>query len=229
MKFTLPASTFTFLKQLAKNNNRDWFNEHKDRFLEDQLQVEQFANALLAEMNLHDGIETESGKKSMHRIYRDTRFSKVKTPYKNNWSGSFRRATKNRRGGYYWHLEPGGNSMIAGGFWGPNPEDLKHIRDGISADPEPLQKYLKSKPFLNTFGELHGEQLKTKPKGFEADDPAIDLIRYKQFLLFRKFSDKEVLSPGFVKQANDTFKKMRPFLDYMTEILTMDANGLPIV
>ena len=221
---TIPKSSFDFLKLLKKNNERDWFNAHKDKFLEEQSSIEKFAEALLKELNLHDVIETPSGKKSLHRIYRDTRFSKEKTPYKTNWSGSFRRAGKQRRGGYYFHIESG-NSFIAGGFWGPNPEDLKRIREDFAFDDQPIRKILKSKVFVSTFGKLEGEQIKTTPKGFEADSTAIDLLRYKQYLVIRKFSDKEVLESSFLKEANQTFKNMRPFFDYMSNVLTTDANG----
>jgi uncharacterized protein (TIGR02453 family) len=173
-------------------------------------------------------IETPSGKKSLFRIYRDTRFSKDKIPYKTNWAGGFQRATKKRRGGYYFHIEPG-NSFVGGGFWGPEPKDLKRIRDEFSYDAAPLRKILKSKSFIDTFGTLEGEKVKTSPKGFSADNPAIDLIKYKQFLLIKRFTDKEVLSDDFLKQVNDTLKKMRPFLDYMSEVLTSDENGVSIV
>ncbi|MBS1635330.1 MAG: DUF2461 domain-containing protein [Bacteroidetes bacterium] len=224
----IPLSCLDFLKLVKKNNNRDWFNKHKDRYLAEYQHMEAFADAVLHELNAHDEIETPSGKKALHRIYRDTRFSKEKTPYKTNWSGSFRRATKLRRGGYYFHIEPG-NSFIAGGFWGPNPEDLKRIRDEFAYDAEPLRKILKSKSFVSTFGELQGEQIKTTPKGYSADDPAIDLLRYKQFLLIRPVSDDMVLSKQFVKETAQTFKNMRPFFDYMSEVLTTDVNGISIV
>lgn len=187
-----------------------------------------FAEALLHEMNRHDVIETESGKRSLHRIYRDTRFSKEKTPYKTNWSGSFRRATKARRGSYYFHIEPG-NSFVADGFWGPEPEDMKRIRDEFAFDPKPFRKIIGSKSIRETFGGLSGEQVKTAPKGFSKDDPAIDLVRYKQFQLIRKFSDKEVLSPWFLADVNNSFRKMRPLLDYMSSVLTTDANGISIL
>ncbi|MDP2388484.1 MAG: DUF2461 domain-containing protein [Bacteroidota bacterium] len=223
-QISIPSSTFEFLKLIKKNNNRDWFALHKEEFIKEQQYIETFADALLKEMTLHDLIETQTGKKALHRIYRDTRFSKDKIPYKTNWSGSFRRATKQRRGGYYFHLEPG-NSFIAGGFWGPSPEDLKLIRDDIAFDAAPLRKILKSKTFVSTFGELKGEQLKTTPKGFDADNEGIDLLRYKQFLVVKKFSDKEVMSEPFLKEANQTFKNMRPFFDYMSEVLSTDMNG----
>jgi len=223
----IQTSAMAFLKSLKNNNNRDWFNANKDRFLQEQRLIEIFADALLYHLNTHDIIETPSGKKSLHRIYRDTRFSSNKTPYKNNWSGSFRRATHLRRGGYYYHIEPG-NSFIAGGFWEPGPEDLKRIRDDIAFDAAPLRKILKSKSFVSTFGTLRGEQLKTKPKGFDADNEAIDLLRYKQFLVVKKFTDKEVLDGTFLKEASQVFKNMRPFFDYMSEVLSTGINGVTL-
>jgi uncharacterized protein (TIGR02453 family) len=220
----IPPTAFDFLKKLARNNNRDWFNKNKDRYLLELDQLINFADALLGEMNKHDKIENESGKKVLFRIYRDVRFSKDKKPYKNHFSGVLKRATKARRGSYYFHIEPG-NCFAAGGFWGPEPADLKRIRDEFSHDPEPFRKILKSKNFVKYFGKLEGEQIKTTPKGFSADDPAIDLIRFKQFELIRYFKDSEVLKPGFLKELNETFRQMRPFLDYMSEVLTTDVNG----
>ena len=223
----IPSSSLSFLKTLKKNNNRDWFNKNKERFIEEQASVASFADALLALLNTHDMIETPSGKKSLHRIYRDTRFSNNKTPYKTNWSGSFKRATKLRRGGYYFHIEPG-NSFVAGGFFGPSPEDTKRIRDDIAFDATPLRKIIKSKPFVATFGELRGEQLKTTPKGFDAADAAIDLLRYKQFIVKRNFTDEQVLGDNFLKEVNQAFKNMRPFFDYMSEVLSADVNGITV-
>ena len=216
--------SFKFLKKLKENNNREWFNTHKTEFQAEQQFVETFAEELLGKLSKHDLIETPSGKKSLFRIYRDTRFSNDKTPYKTNWSGAFRRATKQRRGGYYFQLEPG-NTFIAGGFWGPSSEDLKKIRDDIAFDPAPLRKILKSKSFISHFGTLEGEQLKTTPKGFDAGHEGIDLLRYKQFLLIKRFTDKEALSDTFLKEADLTFQAMRPFFDYMSDVLSTDPNG----
>jgi uncharacterized protein (TIGR02453 family) len=229
MKTTkIPSSSIEFLKLIKKNNDREWFNAHKERYLSELDSVVAFADALLNEMRKHDNIETVSGKKSLHRIYRDTRFSNDKTPYKTNWSGSFSRATKKLRGGYYFHIESG-NSFAGGGFWGPDPKDLKRIREEIAMDSAPLKKILNSKSFKETFGTLMGEQLKSAPQGFTQDHKDIDLLRYKQFLVMRKFSDKEVLSDTFLKELNDTFKKMGPFFNYMSEVLTTDANGRPTI
>lgn len=223
----VPVSSLNFLKSLKENNNREWFNAHKDEFLTQQSLIEVFADRLLSEINVHDLIETPSGKKSLHRIYRDTRFSKEKIPYKNNWSGSFKRASKKRRGGYYFRIEPG-NSFIAGGFQQPNAQDLKRIRDDINLNPESLRKILNDKVFIETFGTLHGEQLKTAPKGFDVNNAAIDLLRFKQFLLIKRFTDEEVMDASFLKTADKTYQNMRPFFDYMSEVLSTDSIGQEI-
>lgn len=227
LSFQFPASSLEYLTLLKENNNRDWFNAHKEDYLQQQALVESFGDALLLELNRHDVIETASGKKSLHRIYRDTRFSKEKIPYKNHWSGSFSRATKQRRGGYYFHIEPG-NTFIGGGFQQPNATDIRLIREDISFDDQPLREILNSASFVNTFGSLRGEQLKTTPKGFDAANKGIDLLRYKQFLLVKRFTDQEVLAPSFLNGASEAFRNMRPFFDYMSNILTIDVNGFPV-
>ena len=226
MKITnIPPSTLKFLKDVQKNNNRPWFNENKARYQTEMENVKAFANNVLKELSKTDNIE---GLK-VFRIYRDTRFSKDKTPYKGHFAGGFKRATKKLRGGYYFHFEPGNKSVIAGGFWAPNPPDLKRIRQEIAADDKPIRKILNSAKFKNTFGELEGEKVKTAPKGFAKDHPAIDLIRHKQFIFHRSFTDKEVTDPKFLKEAIKTFKNMRPFFDYMSEVLTTDLNGVSII
>jgi uncharacterized protein (TIGR02453 family) len=228
MPVTINKETIQFLKTLSKNNNRDWFNKHKNKYEVARANMIDFADALLAEMNKHDNIETETGKKSLYRIYRDVRFSKDKTPYSDYWGGGFRRATKKLRGGYYFHLEKG-NSSLMGGFWGPNPDDLKRIREDIDLNHEEWRRILSDKTFKKTFGELRGEQVKSAPRGYGKDHEAIDLLRYKQFIIRHRFTDEEVLSKDFVRRANDVFKKMRPFFDHMSEILTTNANGESIL
>jgi len=223
----ISASSLDFLKQLQQNNNRDWFNDHKAEYLQQLETIEKFADGLLTELNAHDVIETLSGKKALQRIYRDTRFSADKTPYKKYWGGGFTRATSQRRGGYYFHLERG-NTFVAGGFWSPNAQDLKRVREDIDYDATPLRKILSSKTFTATFGTLQGEQIKTSPKGFDATHEAIDLLRYKQFLLIKRFTDEEVTSPTFLEAASQAYKNMRPFFDYMSEVLTTNSNGQPI-
>jgi len=225
---TIKKESIDFLKKLAKNNNREWFAENKSKYLEAHANIIAFADALLDEMNKHDKIENQSGKDCIFRIYKDVRFSKDKTPYNNHWSGFYKRATNKLRGGYYFHLQPG-NSFLAAGFWGPNAEDMRRIRQDIDNNYHDWEKMLANKRLVNTFGKMAGEQLSSAPRGYAKDHPAIHLLRYKQFMFKYTFTDEEVLSPGFVKQVNDTFKKMRPFLNFMSEVLTTDANGEPIV
>ncbi len=227
-KVVIRKESVDFLKTLSKNNNRDWFNEHKDTYTKAHDNIVAFADALLTELNKHDNIETPSGKKSLYRIYKDVRFSKDKTPYNSHWSGGFKRATKQLRGGYYFRIQSG-NSFLAGGFWGPNPNDLQRIREDIDLNYEDWQKLLADKTLTKTFGKLIGEQLSSAPRGYAKDHPAIDLIRHKQFILKHPFTDKEVLSPDFMNKVNDGFKKLRPFFNYMSEVLTTDANGVSIV
>ncbi len=220
--------TFSFLKSLAKHNDRTWFADHKNQYEESHQNMIDFAETLLNEMRTHDDIETVSGKKSLFRIYRDVRFSKDKSPYKTNRSGSFKRATRELRGGYYFHIEPG-NTFIIGGFFGPNAADLKHIRNHISQDDSLLSQALENKLTKSYFGELEGEQVKTAPKGFAKDHPSIDFLRYKQFMLKHKFTDQEVLQKDFAKKMSNGFQHLRPFFDVMSEILTTDLNGLSLI
>ncbi|MBE9600818.1 DUF2461 domain-containing protein [Pedobacter sp. MC2016-24] len=222
---TIPNSSLGFLDELKKHNEREWFNARKSEFLEAQGLIENFATQMLAKLNMHDVIETASGKKSLYRQYRDIRFAKDKTPFKTYWGGSFKRAGKSRRGGYYYHFEKG-NSFVAGAFWGPSAADLKLIREDIDFDAKPLRTIISSTSFIENFGGLQGEQLKTSPKGFESNHPEIDLLRYKQFLLIRRFSDQELLSDDFALLVDESFREMRPFFDYMSSVLTADGNGL---
>lgn len=224
----IPKSSLDFLTQLKSNNNKPWFDENKPKYLTELNHIETFAGALLQELSKTDVLETTSGKKSVYRIYRDIRFSKDKTPFKTFWGGSYTRATSARRGGYYFHLEKG-NSFFAGGFWGPNAADLKRIRSEFAHDASAFQKILNSKSFVGTFGTLQGEQLKTAPKGYDVNHEAIDLLRYKQFLIIKRFTDDEVLSSDFLELALETCKNMRPFFDYMSEVLSTDINGASVL
>lgn len=217
-------STLTFLKKLDKNNNRSWFQENNAMYAKSQEEMVEFAESLLGEMSTHDVIETPSGKKSLFRIYRDVRFGKDKTPYKTNWGGGMKRAGAEKRGGYYYQIGPTG-SFVVGGFFGPNKEDLRQIRRQVAQNADPLRDIIKSKPFREFFGMLKGSQLKTAPRGFDKNHPDIDLLRYKQFVIRHDFTLEEVLSQDLPTIVSYAFLQMRPFFDYMSEILTTDLNG----
>ena len=228
MSQQIPTTTFDFLRDLGENNNRDWFNAHKDRYQQALDTMIDFADELLGKVQQHDHIETPTGKKSLARIYRDVRFSKDKRPYKHYWMGGFRRATAKLRGGYYFHIEPG-NTIVGGGFYSPNKEDLERIRREFEADASEIREIIADPTFQEFFGELRGDELKTAPKGFDKNHPDIDLIRKKSFYVLRKISDDVVLSDRFVDVVDETFQALRPYFDYMSDVLTTDANGTPLV
>jgi len=217
-----------FLTKLKKNNNREWFTKNKDLYESNRTEIAVFSEKVLDILSKADKIDTVSGQKSLYRIYRDVRFSKDKTPYKVNWSGSYKRATKLLRGGYYFHIEPG-NSFIGGGFWGPESKDLKRIRTNILEFGDDLKAIINSENFKSVFGELQGEKLKVAPKGFDKNHKHIDLLNYKQYLLIINFTDEEVLSPDFVEKVANGFIAMQPFFNFMSEALTTDENGELIV
>ncbi|MGB3463938.1 MAG: DUF2461 domain-containing protein [Cyclobacteriaceae bacterium] len=224
----ITKQTLAFLRKLRKNNNREWFQDNKAEYEKAHSNMIAFAEALHAEMQTIDNLVPTTGKKSLMRIYRDVRFSKDKTPYKSNFGGGFKRATEALRGSYYYHVAPTA-SFVGGGFWGPNSDDLKLIRSHIAAEPDRLRAIINSNDFQKEFGKLKGEKVKTAPKGYAKDDPAIDLLRYKQFLVSRSFTDEEITDENFYKEAAGSFARMRPFLNYMSEILTTDLNGIPLI
>lgn len=221
---SIQTSTFKFLKLLAANNNREWFTERKHEYDAAKLNVESFVDALLTRMNSHDDIETPSAKKSLYRIYNDVRFSDDKTPYNPRFAGYLKRRKPWLRGGYYYWIKPGA-SRVGCGFVYPNGDDLQRIRVDIASNYDDWKKLLKSKSIRTVFGDMKGEKVKTAPRGFSKNDPAIELLRYKQFWFERSFSDKEVLSPDFLKNVEKTFKTIRPIFDYFSEVLTTNENG----
>ncbi len=216
----LQKSTLEFLTQLKENNDRDWFTANKKAFETEQKLAKLFFTQILNELEKTDSIE----KMQIHRIYRDIRFSKDKTPYKNHFSVSFDRTKPLLRGGMYLHIENNA-SFVGGGFWEPNNEDLFRIRKEIELDASDLKKIITDKTFISYFGTIEGEELKTAPKGFDKTHLDIELIRKKQFVIRRKFSNSEVLSPNFQEEVLATFQAMRPFFDYMSEVLSTDLNG----
>lgn len=225
---TIPQSSFSFLTDLKANNDRDWFNANKARYQQEHAVVCGFGDALLEKMRAHDTLSTPSGKASLFRIYADTRFSKDKAPYKTHWGFRISRATAELRGGYYFHLEPG-HSFAAGGFFGPNPDDLKRIREDIDRNYEDWYELFARPEMQETFGHLDGEKVTTAPKGYSVDHPGIEWLRHKQFILTRRFTDEEVLAPDFIDKLDQTFRNLRPFFDYMSEVLTTNSDGESIL
>ena len=225
MDNTIPKDAFSFLKDLKINNHRDWMQEHKKRYQNNEKALKKFYAEVEKGLNQTDQIE----KLKVFRINRDIRFSNDKTPYNVHRSVSFTRAGEHRRGGYYLRLEPG-NSLMAGGFFQPEPKDLLRIRKEFEMDPDPIRKILSKDSFQKAFGGFVQEyRVKTAPKGFSKDDPNIDLIRLKSFFVTHHFTDDEVLAPDFKDQLLYHYKLLRPFFDYMSEILTTDFNGVSLL
>ncbi|QQR88496.1 MAG: DUF2461 domain-containing protein [Flavobacteriales bacterium] len=220
----IEQATLTFLKDLSRNNDRDWFTKHRDRYEAAHANMISFADALLERMGKHDRFDTASGRKSLMRIYNDLRFHKHKPPYNPRFGGNLDRAKPALRGGYYYHVEPGW-SFISCGFFGPEPADLKLIRSDIAYDPGTWAKLIASKAMRATFEPLAGDQVATVPKGFTKDHPAIDLLRRKQFIFRRRFTDAQVLSKSFLSDVEASFRTVRPWFDHMSAVLTSDANG----
>ena len=211
---------FDFLEQLQENNNREWFQIEKNAFET----AKKEANATFLEIDTQLRKQDSIERTQIFRIYRDVRFSKNKAPYKNHFSVGFTRTKPLLRGGYYLHIEPNA-SFVGGGFWEPNAADLNRIRKEFEVDDEEIRKIISDVTFKKFFGELKGDELKTAPKGFDKLHPAIDLIRKKQFLLTRSFSNEEVLAANFNQEVLVTFQAMRPFFDYMSDVLSTDLNG----
>lgn len=221
---TINPEIFTFFKELEKNNDRNWFEAHKPRFKSLEKDIKEFSQTLETGLNDHDRIE----KTKLFRIYRDVRFSKNKTPYKTHFGIALHREKPALRGGYYIHLKSG-ESFIGTGFWGPSKEDLFRIRKELEVDSEELRELMAHPNFKKTWGTLAGDEVKTAPKGFSKEHPNIDLIKKKQYVFIKKFEDQEVLSSNFLDQVLFHFKAIRPFFDYMTEVLTTDINGVSII
>ena len=220
----IPKNTISFLKELKLNNNREWFNENKDRFSTIRSQVKIFAQEVNDSLNVSDNIE----KIKIFRIYRDLRFSKDKTPYKKNIGMAFHRAKPELRGGYYLEISAD-ESFIAVGFWNPNKEDLLRIRKEIEIDGQEFKRIVNQKKIKEIWGDLKGDEVKTSPKGFTSDHEYIDLIKKKQFIFIKKLKEKDILDEKFQNELVNYFESIRPFFDYMSEVLTTNLDGESII
>ncbi len=222
---TIPKSAFEFLKKLKKNNHKDWMQEHKKQYQSNEKVLKSFYSLIVERLNEKDEIE----KTKVFRINRDIRFSKDKTSYNVHRSVSFSRAGAHRRGGYYLRLEPG-NSMVAGGFFGPQPADLLRVRKEFEMDDQEIREILADSKFKKAFGGFNTEyQVKTAPKGFSKEHPAIDLIKNKSFFVSHSFTDEEVFADDFLDKIIYHFELLRPFFDYMSDVLTTDLNGVSLI
>ena len=219
----IDSRVFKFLKDINSSNNREWFNTNKQIYKRSLEQIQNFTIDLVELMNLHDKIENYK----IFRIYRDIRFSKNKTPYKNNFGISLVREKPQLRGGYYLHIKPS-DSFSAVGFWKPEKSDLFRIRKEIELDGKEFSDVISSKLITRRWGNLIGDSLKTCPRGFSKDHEYISILRRKSFLFKKNYTDQEVISKDFIDKLNQDFLLTRIFLDYMSSILTTDLNGISV-
>lgn len=212
----MQSSTLQFLRNLEKNNNREWFNENKTLYQEAQQDVISFVEKLIEEMaDFDEEMGKLEAKKSVFRIYRDTRFSKDKTPYKTNFGAGLGMGKGNKISGYYLHIEPG-KSFLAGGVYKPEPTVLKTIRQEISAFGDEFKAILEQDEFRNYFRGLSVEdKLKKVPQGFEKDDKMAEYLKLKHFIVTHPVSDEQLLSENAVKEFTKIFKAMKPLNDFL--------------
>lgn len=219
----ISKNTFQFLKELKKNNNREWFAGNKPRYEQSKAEFEIFVDALIAKIAEYDaGIASIKAKDCVFRIYRDIRFSKDKSPYKTHFGAHITSAAKktevHSRAGYYVHIGPG-ESMLAGGAYMPESTWLKAIRQEIHYNSGEFKKILSSKSFRQYFGEMEGEKLKTTPKDYPPDHPDIELLKHKSFLAAHHLNDSDVTAADFLKRAVSIFKALYPFDRFLNSAL----------
>lgn len=211
-----------FLKNIAKNNNREWFEKNKPKYLEAKQSFEDFLEAAHKEMvKFDESLGGLNPRKMGFRIYRDVRFSKDKRPYKVNMGAGFSPNGKmEQEPGYYLHLEPNNKSFVAGGIYMPNPENLAKIRQEIDYNADKLLKIFKDKKFKKYFSELDDfDKLKTAPKGYPKDHEHIKLLQHKSFIVSKAFTDTQVKDKKFVKDVAEVCKAIKMLNDYLNEAI----------
>jgi len=211
-----------FLKTLAKNNNREWFEKNKPKFLEAKNEFELIVTDLLEDMVAFDnslaGLEP---KKLIFRIYRDVRFSKDKRPYKNNFGAAISSVGKGLGSpGYYFQIQPGNKSFVAAGLFQPEPDKLAKVRQEIDYNGAHLEKIFKEKKFKTNFDAFWDEDaLKTMPKGYAKEHPHAKWLRLKSFMVTHDFSDREVGNGKFMKQVASVMKSAKPLNVFLKDAL----------
>jgi uncharacterized protein (TIGR02453 family) len=212
----ISKETLDFLKKLKKNNNRDWFNKNKQTYLSANENFIEFVEQLIRNISQFDkSVAGLDAKKCVFRIYRDVRFSKDKSPYKANFGASINAGgKKHNSAGYYLHIESE-KAFLAGGSYMPEPKWLQGIRQEIVYNPKKFLSIINNKDFVKYFKELRGEKLKTAPKGFEKDEPMLEYIKHKDFLMWHEIKDSKITSPDFLKYTTEVFKCMKSLNDFL--------------
>ncbi|OJJ15855.1 TIGR02453 family protein [marine bacterium AO1-C] len=206
-----------FLTDLAQNNNRDWMHENKKVYQQAKKDFEALTTEIIEEIAAFDpAIEGLTAKDCVFRLNRDIRFSKDKSPYKLNFGASITKGGRRSHwAGYYLQIQPNGESFMAGGSYMPAGENLAKIRQEIDYNADDFRKLLEADDFKKYFKELEGESVKTAPKGYKKDNPNIDLLRRKSFIMWHKITDKQVRAKDYKKLIVNVFQAMKPVNDFL--------------
>ncbi len=222
----LQKETLQFIKDLKANNNRDWFQANQDRYNLYKKEYKALTQAFIDEISKGD--ETLSQlefKDCSFRINRDIRFSNDKSPYKTNMGIWMCEGGKNtNKAGYYVHIEPGASFIAAGIHW-PDASDLKKVRREIDGFYEDLEAIVEEAEFKKLFGALDRDEknsLKTMPKGFDKNHPAIEFLKLKSFTATAQLSDKEITDKDFVKNTSKKLLVLKPLVEFLNRALTTE-------
>jgi len=216
----LQKSTIQFLSELAKHNDKPWFDAHRDDYQHAKADVEQFVQQLFEALTpLEPALAGQLGKDAVYRIFRDVRFSKDKTPYKNHFGAFFTRGGRKWDGaGYYVHIAPGA-ALAGDGSWMPQGALLKAVRQEIDYSFDEFQGILKEKSFNKYFRKIDGEELQKAPQGYEPDNPAIEYLKKKSFTVGTKLDDDLLTSKTAIKELVNIYTAMHPFVRFLNRSL----------
>ena len=217
--------TLQFLEDLSQHNDKGWFADHRERYDAARSDFEAFVDALrIALTPFIPQLAEQRARDLMFRIYRDVRFSKIKTPYKTHFSAYFSRAGRKAvDAGYYVHYEGGGNCFVSAGMWQPAGKLMKAVRQEIDYSLEELRGILKDKTFQKNWGGLEGERLRTVPQGYGADNPAIELLKYKSFIVSHRLPAAQWSKGDIVKKVTDLCETARPLVDFLNRAEVEEA------
>ncbi len=217
-----PREGIDFMKRLKRNNNRPWFEKHKEEY---EASVKLPMQSLIAALRPHfERFAPEfdvNPKRSLFRIYRDVRFSKDKTPYKTHVAAHFvlRGKPKGIEGsGYYLHIEPG-EIFLGGGIYMPDNDQLKKIRRAIADQSDQFLSTVHNPQFKKFFGKLEGDKLQRPPKGYEPDHPMVAWLKYKQFFVGTEWADSKCQKEKFVSEIATVFEAATPLVRFLNEAM----------
>lgn len=216
----LQQPTIDFLKKLEKNNNKEWFDKNRKVYEAAKTDFEGFIMAVHAGLAKSEpAMAGQKAKDSIFRIFRDVRFGKDKTPYKSHFGAYMSRGgRKAPDAGYYLHLEPG-KSFLAGGIWMPEGPVVKKIRQEIDYNFKEFSTIINKAAFKKQFKKWEGEQLKTVPQGYAADNPAIEFLKMKSFIVSTPIDEKDMMSKTGVTKVVNVFAAMKPLVDFLNRAL----------